>query len=42
MIKNAVEQSDIAIINGSDISGEMIANTTGSIEDKNAEVHLVS
>ena len=42
MIKNAVEQSDIAIINGSDILGQMIDNTTGSIEDKNAEVQIVT
>lgn len=42
MIKNAVEQSDIAIINGSDILGQMMDNTTGSIEDKNAEVQIVT
>lgn len=42
MIKNAVEQSDISIINGSDIEGIMIDKTTGTIEDKNAEVKIVT
>lgn len=42
MIKNAVEQSDIAIINGSDILGQMMDKTTGSIEDQNAEVQIVT
>lgn len=42
MIKNAVEQSDIAIINGSDILGMMKDKTTGTIETKNAEVQIVT
>ena len=42
MIKNAVEQSDIAIVNGSDITGEMTDKTTGSIEEKNKEVQIVT
>lgn len=42
MIKNAVEQSDLAIINGSDILGMMTDKTTGTIETKNAEVQIVT
>lgn len=42
MIKNAVEQSDLAIINGSDILGMMMDKTTGTIETKNAEVQIVT
>ncbi len=42
MIKNAVEQNDIAIINGSDILGQMMDKTTGTIEDRNAEVQIVT
>ncbi len=42
MIKNAVEQSDIAIINGNDILGQMIDSTTGTIEEKNAEIQIVT
>ena len=42
MIKNAVEQSDIAIINGSDILGKMASKTDGTIEDKNAEIQIVT
>lgn len=42
MIKNAVEQSDIAIINGNEIRGEMITANAGTIETKGAQVQIVT
>ena len=42
MMKNAVKKSDIAIVNGSDILGEMITNTSGTIEEPNAEIQIIT
>ena len=42
MIKNAVETSDMAIVNGKNMNGEMMTNTTGTIEEKNAIVEVIT
>lgn len=42
MIKNAVEESDMAIVNGKNITGEMITNTSGTIEEQNAIVEVAT
>ena len=41
MIKNAVEENDIAIINGNEIQGSMIAKA-GTIETQDAQVQVVT
>ena len=42
MINNAVGTSDIAIVNGKNITGEMMANTKGTIEDQNAIIEVAT
>lgn len=42
MIKNAVEENDIAIINGNEIQGSMRTTKDGTIETQDAQVQVVT
>lgn len=42
MIKNAVEENDIAIINGDEIQGSMMKAKAGTIETQNAQVQVIT
>lgn len=42
MIKNAVEENDIAIINGDEIQGAMMTAKAGTIETQDAQVQVIT
>lgn len=42
IIKNEMEKSDIAIINGEDIEGPVMDSRTGTIESENATVEIIT